>query len=316
MADSWQTSLDRVHALQRLDDDSIVPECGTQALLHDGPTAEAVLLLHGFTNAPPQWREIAAAYHARGFNVLVPRVPYHGLKDPLNRALSDLTPELLAVFTDEAVDAAAGLGGRLRVAGLSLGGLLAAYAAKHRDEVAEAYLIAPFFQPKAVPEWVDAPFDAAMRALPDLYSWWNPAAKEAAVRGTWAYPKFSLKAIASMISLRRDLERGPARRANRAERVLLVINEHDIAIRNDVAQQITIDVFSDRALKVDTAVLEDALGLTHDVVEPNGDNRDKMDLVRERLWPLLGLTPPPAGTPSIPIPGGGYFSEADPDPES
>jgi pimeloyl-ACP methyl ester carboxylesterase len=192
--------------------------------------------------------------------------------------------------------------------GLSLGGLLAAYAARNRNEVAEAVLIAPFFQPNAIPEWVDAPFDAAMRALPDVYSWWNPAKHEAEVRGTWAYPKFSLKAIAAMIALRRQLEHHPAGRDNRAARVRLVVNDHDIAVRNDVARKLTDELFRDLAQEVDTAVLEDSLGLTHDVVEPNGGNRDRMDVVREHLWPLLGLTPPPAGTPNSPIPGGGYFS--------
>jgi len=308
MADSWQASLERVEALRALDDETVVPASATQALLHDGPTPQVALLLHGFTNSPAQWREISAAYYAAGYNVLVPRVPFHGLKDPLNREMSQLTPEGLAEFTERAVDAAAGLGGRLRVAGLSLGGLLAAYAARNRNEVAEAVLIAPFFQPNAIPEWVDAPFDAAMRALPDVYSWWNPAKHEAEVRGTWAYPKFSLKAIAAMIGLRRQLASDPPRRDNRAERVLLVVNDHDIAVRNDVARKLTDELFRDLATEVDTAVLEDSLCLTHDVVEPNGDNRDRMDVAREHLWPLLGLTPPPAGTPNSPIPGGGYFS--------
>jgi carboxylesterase len=309
MTDSWQASLDRVSAIQALDDDSIVPASTSQALLHDGPTPEVALLLHGFTNSPAQWREVSAAYYAAGYNVLVPRVPFHGLKDPLNREMSRLTPEVLAEFTDRAVDAAAGLGGRLRVAGLSLGGLLAAYAARNRNEVAEAVLIAPFFQPNAIPEWVDAPFDTAMRALPDVYSWWNPAKHEAEVRGTWAYPKFSFKAIAAMIALRRQLEHHPAGRTNRAERVLLVINDHDIAVRNDIARKLTDELFCDLAEEVDTAVLEDSLCLTHDLVEPNGDNRDRMETVREHLWPLLGLEPPPAGTPNMPIPGGGYFAE-------
>ena len=212
MTDSWQASLERVDALRALDDETSVPASATQARLHDGPTAEVALLLHGFTNSPAQWREVSAAYYAAGYNVLVPRVPFHGLKDPLNRELSQLTPEILAEFTDRAGEAAAGLGGRLRVAGLSLGGLLAAWAARNRNEVAEAVLIAPFFQPNAIPEWVDAPFDAAMRALPDVYSWWNPAKHEAEVRGTWAYPKFSLKAIAAMIALRRQLAHDPPRR--------------------------------------------------------------------------------------------------------
>jgi esterase/lipase len=312
MAADWQTSLDLVAALQAEDGPDVAAPCTTQALLHEGPAEEAVLLLHGYTNAPPQWREIASAYFEAGANVLVPRVPFHGLADPLNKELSHLTPQVLAEFTDRAVEAAEGLGTRLRVAGLSLGGLLAAYAAKHHDSVAEAALIAPFFQPKAVPTWVDAPFDAAMRALPDVYSWWNPAKKEAEVRGTWAYPKFSMKAIAAMIAMRRDLERDEPRRTNKAERVVLVINEHDIAIRNDVAEALTKAQFAELAGKLDIVVVPGDLCLTHDLVEPNGDNRDRMDDARAQLWPALGLTPWPAGTPSMPIPGGGYFADGAP----
>lgn len=309
MAADWQTSLDRIAQLQTEDGDDVAPACRTQVLLGSGPSEEAVLLFHGYTNSPAQWREVASAYFSAGTNVIIPRVPFHGMADPFNKELSKLTPKVLAEFTDRSVEAAEGLGMRLRVAGLSLGGLLAAYAAKHHDSVDEAVLIAPFFQPKAVPAWVDAPFDAAMLAMPDVYSWWNPGKKEAEVRGTWAYPKFSLKAVAAMIDLRRRLEREKPRRTTKADRIVLLINDHDIAIRNDVARTVTNEQFADLTMRLDTVVLENSLGLAHDIVEPNGANRDKMDVARERLWPLLGLEPWPAGTPSMPIPDGGYFAE-------
>ena len=126
---------------------------------------------------------------------------------------------------------------------------------------------------------------------------------------TYAYPKFSLKAVAAMISFRRDLQRDDTVRSTMLQRVLLVLNEHDIAIRNDVARRVTNELFDDIAERIEIALLDDSLGLTHDVLEPNGDNRDKMDAVRRNLWPLLGIEPPPPGTPSMPIPGGGYFPE-------
>ena len=310
MTASWQESLDRIARLQAHDGADVVPVCGTQFLSHGERTPEAVLLLHGYTNAPVQFREIAAAYSDAGANVLVPRIPFHGLVDPFNRELTNLTPELLATFTDEAVAAAEGLGDRLTVAGLSLGGLLVADAAKRFDSVTVAIMIAPFMQPKAVPEWVNAPFDTAMRALPDVFNWWNPKAREAEVRGTYAYPKFSLKAVAAMIDFRRRLERDPDHRSNRAELVRLIVNDHDIAVRNDVARTVTRELFTDLADEIDVDVLEASLGLTHDVAEPNGDNRDKMDVAREHLWPLLGLTAPaPGSIPVAPTPGGGYFAE-------
>jgi esterase/lipase len=308
MSAEWTQALERVAALQAEDGDDVLDVCRTQFLSQGAPAEKAVLLLHGYTNSPPQFREIAAAYHAAGANVLVPRIPFHGLADPLNRELTGMTPEVLTAFTDKVVSVAAGLGDSLTVVGLSLGGLLVAWGAANDDAVTDAVMIAPFMQPKAIPAWVDAPFDAAMRRLPDAFSWWNPKLKEAEVRGTYAYPKFSLKAVAAMMDLRRQLERGPGNRTTKLASVLLVLNDNDIAIRNDVARQVTEHLFTDKSEKLDIVLLGKELGLTHDVVEPNGDNRDRMDTVREHLWPLLGLEVPPAGTLGGPPPGGGYFA--------
>lgn len=312
MTADWQSSLDRVAALQALDGPDVVQQCGTSFLSHSTRADETVVLLHGFTNAPVQARELASAFFDNGSNVLVPRVPHHGLVDPYTKEPSELTPAELESFCDTVCDAAAGLGGRMRVIGLSLGGLLAAYLAKHRDEVSEAVLIAPFFQPKAVPGWADAPFDSAMRALPDVYTWWNPKLHEVEVAGTFAYPKFSMKAVAAQIDMRRRLEREPVRRTTKLARVLLIVNDADIAVRADVARAFVAKHLAPLAEKVDVETIEKSYHFTHDLWEPNGDNRDVMDAVRDRLWPVLGLTPPPHGSLRSPTPGGGYFPEKGP----
>ena len=95
MAPTWQVSLDRVAALMGADDDRIAPPCRTQFLSHGARTPTVHVLLHGYTNAPAQFREVAAAYFEAGDNVLVPRAPFHGYADPLTRELSGLTPEVL-----------------------------------------------------------------------------------------------------------------------------------------------------------------------------------------------------------------------------
>jgi hypothetical protein len=309
MAPDWQLALDRVARLIAADDELIAPACRTRLLSHEAPTPTVHLLLHGYTNAPAQFREVAQALFKAGDNVLVPRVPYHGYEDPLTRELSNLTPEVLETFCNEIVDAAAGLGDRLVVTGLSLGGLLAGYLGKMRDEVAEVRMVSPFIQPNAVPEWVDAPFDAAMRALPDVYSWWNPKLREKEVAGTWATPKFSMKAVGAQIGFRRQIERTDSPRTTRLDRVLLVVNDNDIAVRNDVAERFVDAQLAPIAATVELAALDKSLGFTHDVFESNGDNHGRMDSVRDEVWPLLGLTPPAHGALDAPTPGGGYYPE-------
>jgi len=312
MASPWQVSIDRVSALMAEEGELIAPACKTQFLSHGEPTPTVHVLLHGYTNAPAQFRELARAYFEDGANVLVPRVPYHGYADPLTRELSNLTPDVLGQFCDEIAGAAAGLGERLVVTGLSLGGLLAGYFGKMRDETAEVRLVAPFIQPKGVPAWVDAPFDAAMSVLPDVYSWWNPRLQEKEVAGTWATPKFSLKAVSAQIALRRQMEHLDSPRSTRLERVLLVVNDNDIAVRNDIARRFVAGQLEPLSDTTDVAELKKALGFTHDVFEPNGDNRDRMDSVRDEVWPLLGLTPPQHGALAGPTPGGGYYPELGP----
>jgi esterase/lipase len=316
MAPDWQVSLDSVATLMSKDGDEIAVPCKSQFLSHGARTATVHVLLHGYTNAPAQFREIAHAHFDQGANVLVPRIPYHGYLDPDAHQLGNMTPAVLEAFCDEVAEEAAGLGERLIVTGLSLGGLLAGYLGKMRDEVAEARLVAPFIQPKAVPGWVDGPFDAATRALPDLYSWWNPKLHEKEVAGTWATPKFSLKAIGAQITFRRQLEHISPARTTKLDRVLLVVNDNDIAVRNDRAYDFVAQQLEPLALEVESIELKKSLGFTHDVFEPNGDNRDRMDSVRDELWPLLGLTPPEHGALAGPTPGGGYYPELGPWPSA
>jgi hypothetical protein len=151
-----------------------------------------------------------------------------------------------------------------------------------------------------------------MRALPDIYSWWNPKLQEKEVAGTWATPKFSMKAVAAQIAFRRQLERSESPRKTRLDSVLLIVNDNDIAVRNDVARSFTQEQLGPLVDVVEVAAIEKSLGFTHDIFEPNGDNRDRMDEVRDVLWPLLGLTPPPHGALAGPTPGGGYYPEMGP----
>jgi len=63
-------------------DPTILPECRSQALLHGGATAKAVLLLHGYHDCPVQYRDLAQRFYKLGYNVYVPLAPLHGNVDP------------------------------------------------------------------------------------------------------------------------------------------------------------------------------------------------------------------------------------------
>src|ERR1700744_2694065 len=90
-AGSYGESIERLHAMSRLDGSDILDAARTTALLTDRVTPLAVVLLHGFTNNPAQYSTFAPLLHARGVNVVVPRMPLHGYRNRMTDAIANLT---------------------------------------------------------------------------------------------------------------------------------------------------------------------------------------------------------------------------------
>jgi len=85
-------------------------EMHSAVLDHGARTRRVTVLLHGLTASPRTWREFARVRHARGENVLIPRLPRHGHADRMSKALAGLTSAELAEQGDRILDAAAALG--------------------------------------------------------------------------------------------------------------------------------------------------------------------------------------------------------------
>ena len=82
---------------------------------------------------PPQFKILGEELCKQGYNVLVARLPYHGLKDPLTTEQSKMTAE-----DDGGAHAGDGRycpgawASKVTIAGLSAGGVMAAWAAQFR----------------------------------------------------------------------------------------------------------------------------------------------------------------------------------------
>ena len=63
-AASWEEAKARVAAIQAEEaaDPTIVPECRTRLLDHGAPTAQVVVLFHGYTNCPKQYEKLAPSW--------------------------------------------------------------------------------------------------------------------------------------------------------------------------------------------------------------------------------------------------------------
>jgi carboxylesterase len=102
------------------------------------------LVLHGFTGNPSSMRPLAERFAGAGFAVELPRLPGHGT------AVEDMAATSWDDWSAAAEAAMASLAGRCErvvVAGLSMGGTLAAWLATRHPELAGLVLVNPAVEP-------------------------------------------------------------------------------------------------------------------------------------------------------------------------
>ena len=243
-------------------EDTVAVAAGHSILLtHGARTARAIVLLHGVTNSPRQFRAFAEQLFREGANVYVPRLPHHAEPDAM-RALSAMTAAQLRDCADSAVIIARGLGDTVLVAGLSAGGTMAAWVAQNRPDVRRVVAIAPAIELARLPWKLGSPVLRLAVRLPN-YTRQRPRLDTVPDREDgWTTHGFG-----QMLRLGLAVER-QARRAPPAVRdIRLLLNAHDRTISNAAAQRLALDWRSHGA-KVVTVWLPDSLRLPHDVIDP------------------------------------------------
>jgi Alpha/beta hydrolase family len=253
-------------------DAAILPAALPRLYEHGKAVKHAVVLFHGFTNCPQQFDELARAYHARGCNVYVPRLPRHGLKDRLTRALADVTVADYQRSAEDAFVSARGLGTSVSAVGLSLGASMVLWLAQTQP-IDLAVPIAPFLMPVTpgsvhvpIPSAVGNPAMRALYTLPSMYWWWDPGVKLSS-RPVYAYPGYPTHALAELVFLGNAVFAQASNAAPRGRRCFLVLNEHDNAVDNAVARKL-LATWNRRGARYDELVLTGLGGPRHDIIDP------------------------------------------------
>ncbi|HEX6350060.1 MAG TPA: alpha/beta fold hydrolase [Candidatus Dormibacteraeota bacterium] len=256
------------------------PRCASRAWLHGGRTQRCSVLLHGITNCPQQWARVAEILHTEGQNVLVPRYPHHGLRDRLNTDIARLTPEELEATGEEVLAAAAELGEKVTLIGLSLGGVLAAWLAQRQAEVDVAVLVAPLFGIRHLPAAALPGLRAVARRGPNLYLWWDARLK-AKLQPEHGYPRVATRAFGALLELGHRVERESRRAAPFARALVVVTNAADPAVDNRASAALARRW---RAHGADVTEYEfpAELGLPHDLIDPS-----HREAAVERVYPRL-----------------------------
>ena len=266
-ATDYPDALRRVAAVEARDGAAIAPECHTLLLTHGGRTARAVVLLHGLTNCPEQFRALGERLHERGANVYIPRLPEHGLADRMTTALARLDARAMCEATDEAVDIGCGLGDSVIVVGLSIGGVMATWAAQERADVTRAVPIAPLTGLARAPGALTGPAMNLMLMLPNQFVWWDGKVKTDLPGPKHVYPRFSTRATAETVFLGASVE-AEARRAPPAAHSIVVITVgSDDAVDNPAVARLA-QIWRSHGARLITYEFPAALRLNHDIVDP------------------------------------------------
>ncbi len=231
-AQSYEAAMARFDALlaeERARGD-IDEKCLPYVLTHNERTTRSIILFHGLTACPFQYHEFAQLLYDQGYNVFVPRLPRHGYIDRTSNALAELTAEELAAMMDSTADLAAGLGDEVTMAGLSLGGNVAAMGAQLRTDLRMAAPMAPALGFRFVPDFLTPALTRLILGLsPDIYIWWDPI-NQADFQAESGYPGFSLRALGEIYRLGLGVRALAADQPPASQSQLMISNWGDPAV--------------------------------------------------------------------------------------
>lgn len=267
-AKDYDSATQRLETLKAQDGPDIIQPCRLQFLSHGHKTDQAIIFFHGYTACPDQFLTLGNLFFERGYNVLIPRMPHHGLNDRLTPIQANLKAEALVALADEAIDIAGGLGKTIKVMGLSMGGVLASWAAQQRRDVERAMIISPAlgFQSLSY-RWTRLIMWWALIS-PNSFRWWDPNAEANLPVPPYGYPRFSTRALAQILRLGFSVRDEAKKRPPAAKQVIMVTNANDQMVDQRPAAEL-VDRWRQRGATIRTCQFPANQQLFHDLIDPS-----------------------------------------------
>ncbi len=183
------------------DGKEIIPGCEPWSTAPADGGPHGALVLHGFTGNPQSMRGLAEAFNAAGFSVEMPLLPGHGtsVEDMRDMGWADLSAAAEEAYLALAAQVN---GGRVVVAGLSMGGSLTLWLATRHPEIAGIVCVNPVVQVDAemvdgIRQMVDGGLDRIPAIGGDVA---DPEQREKAYDATPLRPLLSLAGAAAETS--------------------------------------------------------------------------------------------------------------------
>jgi carboxylesterase len=265
----------------------LLPGGMTCFFTHKVQTRDAIVFLHGYTAGTAQFRALGELFFSHGYNVLIPRMPHHGLKDRMNQEVWGLTKVKLIQWAEQALDLAHGLGQRVTVMGLSGGGSATTWLAQNRSDLDLAVIISPFLGARIIPTPFSGVFRSLLLTLPDQARWWNPNLKDAdPTSPEYAYPRYTTHALGNILSIGHEVKRSAKQNKPLAQKIIVVTNENDESV-NKVAIDNLIRVWNrHKDIQLTTFNFVRSQNLLHDLITP-GLPTSRTEIVYPKLLDLV-----------------------------
>jgi pimeloyl-ACP methyl ester carboxylesterase len=247
-------------------DPHIRPICRSVLLTHGKQVDSVFVLMHGMTNCPHQYAQLAPLLFEQGHNVLIPRMPHNGFVDRDTKALKYLTAEELRDSSSEMIDLAHGLGKHITFAGISAGGTMAAWAAQNRADVDRAVLIAPAFTfSRRAGVEVTRLAMHLFDSLPNLMTQRVMPIKEGPF---YNYFGFATHGLGQMIRLGLAVYDAAGREAPVAPSVVVITNAADPAVNNAITHRLARRWRAYGEARVTSYEFAATYDLIHDIIDP------------------------------------------------
>lgn len=279
-ATTYDEALELVDLLA-IEGDILHERCHPRLLTHGTKTERAIAFIHGYTNCPYQYSQLAPQFFERGYNVYLPRLPKHGFADRLSPKQGKLGAVELIHHTSQVVDILCGLGQEITLFGFSLGGVLTAWAAQHRSELDHAVLVSPALAVKAVPLTRQLLYANSLSILPDKFLWWDPQLKDAKHEPLHASPRWSTRSVATMLRLASLVGRDAQKAAPLAKTITIITNPCDETVDNRGSEFLT-EAWRKQGAKLQTFSFPEEWELIHDLIDPE-QPKQQVDKVYAQL---------------------------------
>lgn len=282
-ATDYEMALERyaqVQAQEEGDEALLNPVCHSKLLTHGRKVERAIILMHGMTNCPQQYVELAPLFYERGYNVLIPRMPCNGLADPNTDALKHVTATELRDCCATMIDIAHGLGDQVTFLGISVGGVMAAWVAQYRADVSKAVLIAPSFTINPLlGVFLSRLIMHLFLTIPNLMTQWFKPVKGGLGHN---YLGFATRGLGQMMRLGFSVYDAARTTRAAAQSVLVITNAADPAVNNNITRQLGEYWHANGFQHLDTYQFDAKYQLIHDIIDPG-----QLDQQTALVYPIL-----------------------------